>query len=120
MNNPFLKSSNTKKPPNKREEIPNTRWDSLKENSENESQFKNEKKNKFIKKTETNGDFYKKDSSFKRDSGLNKNQGFKRDSGFNNEQGFNKFINYVDHTEKEEPEKEFNLQEQDNDFPALC
>ena len=108
MNNPFLKSSNTKKAPNKREEIPNTRWDSLKENSENESQFKNEKKNKFIKKTETNGDFYKKDSSFK------------RDSGFNNEQGFNKFINYVDHTEKEEPEKEFNLQEQDNDFPALC
>ena len=108
MNNPFLNSSNTKKAPNKREEIPNTRWDSLKENSENESQFKNEKKNKFIKKTETNDDFYKKESSFK------------RDSGFNNEQGFNKFINYVDHTEKEEPEKEFNLQEQDNDFPALC
>tara|TARA_B100000989_G_C19149234_1_gene306702 strand:+ start:118 stop:480 length:363 start_codon:yes stop_codon:yes gene_type:complete len=120
MNNPFLKANNPKKGSNKSEKIISSRWNSLKDSSENETHFKNEKKNKFIKSTETNNDFYKKDSSFKRYSGFKRASCFNRDTGFNRDAGFNKFINYVDETEKEEPVKEFNLQDQDDDFPALC
>ena len=114
MTNPFLNASNNKKSLKKTESTVNSRWSNLKETSEDDLEFKKERKNKFMKKTDPNNSSFNKDSGFKKDSGFNK------DSGFKKQQGFNKFIYYADDKEKEVPKKEFNLEEQDDDFPALC
>ena len=78
------------------------------------SEFKNERKNKFIKKKDTNNSFLKKKL------GSNKYTELNNETGLKKEQSFNKFINYVDDKDEEEVNKEFNLEEQEDDFPALC